>query len=65
MAQQWHWLLIEFILVSRYELKGQVYARSNIIHLFLSQQLSQFWYSPETALRLAEDAVAAAGEGGR
>ncbi|KAM7237980.1 hypothetical protein CapIbe_010938 [Capra ibex] len=28
-------------------------------------QLSQFWYSPETALRLAEDAVAAAGEGGR
>ncbi|XP_020746849.1 EEF1A lysine methyltransferase 1 isoform X1 [Odocoileus virginianus] len=27
-------------------------------------QLSQFWYSPETALRLAEDAVAAAGEGG-
>lgn len=28
-------------------------------------QLSQFWYSPETATRLAEDAVAAAGEGGR
>ncbi|XP_059759290.1 EEF1A lysine methyltransferase 1 isoform X3 [Balaenoptera ricei] len=28
-------------------------------------QLSQFWYTPETALRLAEEAVAAAGEGGR
>lgn len=28
-------------------------------------QLSQFWYSPETALRLAEEAIAAAGEGGR
>ncbi|XP_057563294.1 EEF1A lysine methyltransferase 1 isoform X3 [Hippopotamus amphibius kiboko] len=28
-------------------------------------QLSQFWYSPETALHLAEEAVAAAGEGGR
>nr|XP_019824054.1 PREDICTED: protein-lysine N-methyltransferase N6AMT2-like isoform X2 [Bos indicus] len=27
--------------------------------------LSQFWYSPETATCLAEDAVAAAGEGGR
>ncbi|XP_033265254.1 EEF1A lysine methyltransferase 1 isoform X1 [Orcinus orca] len=27
-------------------------------------QLSQFWYTPETALRLAEEAVAAAGEGG-
>ncbi|XP_057563293.1 EEF1A lysine methyltransferase 1 isoform X2 [Hippopotamus amphibius kiboko] len=27
--------------------------------------LSQFWYSPETALHLAEEAVAAAGEGGR
>ncbi|KAM9049401.1 EEF1A lysine methyltransferase 1 isoform 4-T4 [Megaptera novaeangliae] len=28
-------------------------------------QLSQFWYTPETALHLAEEAVAAAGEGGR
>uniref|UniRef100_A0A8C4FDK8 EEF1A lysine methyltransferase 1 n=1 Tax=Catagonus wagneri TaxID=51154 RepID=A0A8C4FDK8_9CETA len=28
-------------------------------------QLSQFWYNQETALRLAEEAVAAAGEGGR
>ncbi|XP_006832028.1 PREDICTED: N(6)-adenine-specific DNA methyltransferase 2 [Chrysochloris asiatica] len=28
-------------------------------------QLSQFWYSPETALRLAEEALAVAGEGGR
>ncbi|XP_057388931.1 EEF1A lysine methyltransferase 1 isoform X2 [Balaenoptera acutorostrata] len=27
--------------------------------------LSQFWYTPETALHLAEEAVAAAGEGGR
>ncbi|XP_028353090.1 EEF1A lysine methyltransferase 1 isoform X2 [Physeter macrocephalus] len=27
--------------------------------------LSQFWYTPETALRLAEEAVASAGEGGR
>ncbi|XP_007940719.1 EEF1A lysine methyltransferase 1 [Orycteropus afer afer] len=28
-------------------------------------QLSQFWYSQETALRLAEEAIAVAGEGGR
>lgn len=28
-------------------------------------QLSQFWYSQETALRLAKEAIAAAGEGGR
>ncbi|XP_004680412.1 PREDICTED: protein-lysine N-methyltransferase N6AMT2 [Condylura cristata] len=28
-------------------------------------QLSQFWYSQETALRLAKEAVAEAGEGGR
>ncbi|XP_030163478.1 EEF1A lysine methyltransferase 1 isoform X2 [Lynx canadensis] len=28
-------------------------------------QLSQFWYSQETALRLAEEAIAAAGECGR
>ncbi|XP_020023248.1 EEF1A lysine methyltransferase 1 isoform X2 [Castor canadensis] len=28
-------------------------------------QLSQFWYSQETALRLAQEAVDAAGEGGR
>lgn len=28
-------------------------------------QLSQFWYSQDTALRLAQEAVAAAGEGGR
>lgn len=28
-------------------------------------QLSQFWYNQETALRLAEEAVAAAGDGGR
>ncbi|XP_037383253.1 EEF1A lysine methyltransferase 1 [Talpa occidentalis] len=28
-------------------------------------QLSQFWYSQETALRLAKEAVTAAGEGGR
>ncbi|XP_008822550.1 exportin-4 isoform X6 [Nannospalax galili] len=28
-------------------------------------QLSQFWYSQETALRLAQEAIAAAGEGGR
>ena len=28
-------------------------------------RVSQFWYSPETALYLAEDALAAAGEGGR
>ncbi|XP_032259270.1 EEF1A lysine methyltransferase 1 isoform X2 [Halichoerus grypus] len=27
--------------------------------------LSQFWYSQETALRLAKEAIAAAGEGGR
>ena len=57
--------MTEFVLVNRYELKGHVYARSNTIHSFLSQQLSQFWYSPETATCLAEDAVAAAGEGGR
>ena len=43
--------------LNRYELKGHVYARSNTIHSFLSQQLSQFWYSPETALCLAEIAV--------
>ncbi|XP_045044050.2 EEF1A lysine methyltransferase 1 isoform X3 [Desmodus rotundus] len=28
-------------------------------------QLSQFWYSQETALKLAKEAAAAAGEGGR
>lgn len=28
-------------------------------------QLSQFWYSQETALRLAQEVIAAAGEGGR
>ncbi|ERE88312.1 EEF1A lysine methyltransferase 1 [Cricetulus griseus] len=28
-------------------------------------QLSQFWYSQDTALRLAQEAIAAAGEGGR
>uniref|UniRef100_A0A5F8AKW1 EEF1A lysine methyltransferase 1 n=1 Tax=Macaca mulatta TaxID=9544 RepID=A0A5F8AKW1_MACMU len=28
-------------------------------------QLSQFWYSQETALRLAQEAIAAVGEGGR
>ncbi|XP_066115099.1 EEF1A lysine methyltransferase 1 isoform X3 [Saccopteryx bilineata] len=28
-------------------------------------QLSQFWYSPETALRLAKEVIAVAGEGGR
>ncbi|KAM6178619.1 EEF1A lysine methyltransferase 1 [Rhynchocyon petersi] len=28
-------------------------------------QLSQFWYSQETALRLAQEAMAVAGEGGR
>ncbi|XP_078513204.1 EEF1A lysine methyltransferase 1 isoform X2 [Lissotriton helveticus] len=28
-------------------------------------QLSQFWYSEETALKLAEEAIAAAGKGGR
>ena len=28
-------------------------------------RVSQFWYCPETALYLAEDALAAAGEGGR
>ncbi|XP_075418961.1 EEF1A lysine methyltransferase 1 [Tenrec ecaudatus] len=28
-------------------------------------QLSQFWYSPDTAQRLAEEAMAVAGEGGR
>ncbi|XP_069859236.1 EEF1A lysine methyltransferase 1 [Dipodomys merriami] len=28
-------------------------------------QLSQFWYSQETALRLAQEAITAAGEGGR
>ncbi|XP_023408880.1 EEF1A lysine methyltransferase 1 isoform X2 [Loxodonta africana] len=28
-------------------------------------QLSQFWYSQETALRLAEEVIAVAGEGGR
>ncbi|XP_021494748.1 EEF1A lysine methyltransferase 1 [Meriones unguiculatus] len=28
-------------------------------------QLSQFWYSEDTALRLAQEAIAAAGEGGR
>ncbi|XP_037656558.1 EEF1A lysine methyltransferase 1 [Choloepus didactylus] len=28
-------------------------------------QLSQFWYSQETALRLAEEAIAAAGKGGK
>lgn len=28
-------------------------------------QLSQFWYSPETALRLAQEVITAAGEGGR
>ncbi|XP_064627503.1 EEF1A lysine methyltransferase 1-like isoform X2 [Lineus longissimus] len=28
-------------------------------------QLSQFWYTEETALKLAEEAIAAAGEGGR
>ncbi|KAM7114493.1 EEF1A lysine methyltransferase 1 isoform 3-T5 [Molossus nigricans] len=28
-------------------------------------QLSQFWYSEETALRLAREVIAAAGEGGR
>lgn len=31
----------------------------------LLQQLSQFWYSQETALRLAQEAIAAVGEGGR
>ncbi|KAL0615245.1 EEF1A lysine methyltransferase 1, partial [Plecturocebus cupreus] len=29
------------------------------------KQLSQFWYSQETALRLAQEAIAAVGEGGR
>lgn len=33
--------------------------------LSLLQQLSQFWYSQDTALRLAQEAIAAAGEGGR
>uniref|UniRef100_A0A8D0WJP7 EEF1A lysine methyltransferase 1 n=1 Tax=Sus scrofa TaxID=9823 RepID=A0A8D0WJP7_PIG len=33
--------------------------------LLKEQQLSQFWYNQETALRLAEEAVAAAGDGGR
>ena len=36
-----------------------------ILLISLSQQLSQFWYNQETALRLAEEAVAAAGDGGR
>uniref|UniRef100_A0A9L0JZU3 EEF1A lysine methyltransferase 1 n=1 Tax=Equus asinus TaxID=9793 RepID=A0A9L0JZU3_EQUAS len=30
-----------------------------------SKQLSQFWYSQETALQLAKEAITAAGEGGR
>ena len=29
------------------------------------QQLSQFWYSEETALKLAQEALAIAGENGR
>uniref|UniRef100_A0A9L0K5J2 EEF1A lysine methyltransferase 1 n=1 Tax=Equus asinus TaxID=9793 RepID=A0A9L0K5J2_EQUAS len=33
--------------------------------LALKQQLSQFWYSQETALQLAKEAITAAGEGGR
>lgn len=33
--------------------------------LSLLQQLSQFWYSQDTALRLAQEAIAAVGEGGR
>lgn len=35
-----------------------------IVH-YLSQQLSQFWYSDETASCLAKEAVLAAGKGGR
>ncbi|XP_058293778.1 EEF1A lysine methyltransferase 1 isoform X2 [Hylobates moloch] len=31
----------------------------------MHEQLSQFWYSQETALRLAQEAIAAVGEGGR
>jgi len=36
-----------------------------VIMHYLSQQLSQFWYSDETASCLANEAVVAAGEGGR
>jgi len=35
-----------------------------IVHCF-SQQLSQFWYSDETASCLANEAIVAAGKGGR
>ncbi|EGV92225.1 N(6)-adenine-specific DNA methyltransferase 2 [Cricetulus griseus] len=38
---------------------------SETVTLFPLQQLSQFWYSQDTALRLAQEAIAAAGEGGR
>lgn len=36
-----------------------------IIVRYFSQQLSQFWYSDETASCLANEAIVAAGKGGR
>lgn len=33
--------------------------------VLVHQRMSQFWYSDETATRLAEEAVREAGEGGR
>ena len=36
-----------------------------LLTVYVLQQLSQFWYSEETALKLAQEAVSVAGENGR